>query len=92
MALDNEGRLYVTTQPGVQIISPQGKYLGLIPTLRPVISAAFSGTDKKTLYVVGAGALNADGTEFQTAPGVRNNAKSIYRIPVLTPGVSTRVK
>jgi gluconolactonase len=92
MALDNEGRLYVTTQPGVQIISPQGKYIGLIPTPRPVISAAFSGADKKTLYVVGAGALNADGTEFQTPTGVRNNAKSIYRVPVLTPGTSTRVK
>ncbi len=43
------------------------------------ISAAFSGTDKKTLYVVGAGALGPDGKELRPSEGVRNNAKTIYR-------------
>jgi sugar lactone lactonase YvrE len=36
----------------VQVIAPDGKYLGLIPTPRAIISVAFSGTDRKTLYVV----------------------------------------
>jgi gluconolactonase len=50
--LDAAGRLYVTTNSGVQVIGPDGKYLGLIPTPRGIISAAFSGPDRKTLYAV----------------------------------------
>jgi gluconolactonase len=49
---DTAGRLYVTTNPGIQVISPDGKYLGIIPTPRGVISVAFSGPDRKTLYAV----------------------------------------
>jgi gluconolactonase len=92
MAIDAAGRVYVTTGPGVQVVSPEGKYLGLIPTPRPVISVAFAGKDKKTLYVVGAGALGPDGKEFHTPEGVRNNAKTIYRIPMLAQGFKGRVK
>ena len=86
MAIDSDGRLYVTTAPGVQVISPEGKYLGVIPAPRAVISAAFSGPDKKVLYVVGSGALGPDGKEYQTPPGVRNNGKTIYSIPMLARG------
>ena len=50
--IDSEGRLYVTSNPGIQVFSPDGKYLGLIPTPRNVISTAFSGPGKKTLYAV----------------------------------------
>jgi gluconolactonase len=49
---DSQGRLYVTSNPGVQVISPDGKYLGLIPAPRGLISVAFSGPDRKMLYVV----------------------------------------
>ena len=49
---DASGRLYVTSNPGVQVFGPDGKYLGLIPTPRGIISAAFSGPDRKTLYGV----------------------------------------
>jgi gluconolactonase len=49
---DSAGRLYVTTNPGVQVIGPDGTYLGLIPTPRGVISVAFSGPDRRTLYAV----------------------------------------
>jgi gluconolactonase len=49
---DAEGRLYVTSNAAVQVIGPDGKYLGLIPTPRDVISVAFSGPDRKTLYAV----------------------------------------
>ena len=49
---DTTGRLYVTTNPGIQVLAPDGKYLGLIPTPRGVISVAFSGPDRKTLYAV----------------------------------------
>jgi len=51
--IDSEGRIYVTSQAtGIQVFSKDGKYLGVIPTPRPVISAAFSGKDKRTLYAV----------------------------------------
>ena len=46
------GRLYVTSNGGVQVIGPDGKNLGLIPTPRDVISVTFSGPDRKTLYAV----------------------------------------
>ncbi len=92
MAIDSAGRLYVSSEPGVQVFSPEGKYLGLIPTPRAVISAAFSGPDKKTLYVVGSGGLAPDGKEFTPPPGVRNNAKTIYKITMLAQGFKGRVK
>jgi gluconolactonase len=92
LAIDSEGRLYVTSNPGVQVLGPDGKYLGLIPTPRGVISAAFAGRDKKTLYVVGSGASNPDGSEVTTPAGVRNNAKTIFRIPMIAQGLSGRAK
>ncbi len=92
MTIDSRGRIYVTTGPGVQVFSPEGKYLGVIATPRAVISVAFSGPGKKILYVVGGGALGADGKEIETPPGVRNNAKSIYRIGMIAEGFEGRVK
>jgi gluconolactonase len=92
MTIDAAGRVYVTSGPGVQVFDVDGKYLGLIPTPRSVISVAFSGPGKKTLYVVGSGALGPDGREFVTPEGVRNNAKTIYRIPMLAQGFLGRAK
>ena len=92
LAIDDAGRLYVTSAPGVQVLGPDGKYLGIIPTPRAVISAAFAGPNKKTLYVVGSGALAPDGKEFTTPEGVRNNAKTIYRLPMVAQGFKGRAK
>jgi gluconolactonase len=92
MAIDAAGRLYVTSAPGVQVFSPDGKYLGTIPTPRNPISVAFSGADKKTLYIVGSGATGPDGKEFTTPAGVRNNAKTIYKIPMQAQGYAGRAK
>jgi gluconolactonase len=92
LAVDAAGRLYVTSQAGVQVFAADGKYLGVIPTPRSVISAAFSGRDKKTLYVVGSGALDSAGREMTTPTGVRNNAKSIFKIAMLTEGFKGRPK
>ena len=50
---DSAGRLYVTLQgAGIQVFSPDGKSLGVIPTPRPVITVTFSGPDRKMLYAV----------------------------------------
>lgn len=92
MAIDAGGRLYVTSQSGVQVFDRDGKYLGLIPTPRNAISVAFAGRDKKTLYIVGSGALGADGKEFITPEGVRNNAKTLYKLSMLAQGFKGRAK
>src|SRR5437867_10553527 len=49
LTIDAQGRLYVTTGAGVEVIGPDGSQLGVIPTPRGVISCAFGGKDKKTL-------------------------------------------
>ena len=92
MAIDAAGRLYVTSAPGVQVFSPAGQFLGVMPTPRNAISVAFTGRDKRILYIVGSGALGPDGREFRTPEGVRNNAKTIYRIPMLAEGFAGRAK
>jgi gluconolactonase len=91
MAIDSTGRLYVTSNVGVQVLSPDGKYLGLIPTPRAAITLAFSGPNKKTLYVGTMGAI-IDGKEFATAPGVRNVAMTIYSVPLQSEGFKGRAK
>jgi gluconolactonase len=92
MAIDSAGRLYITSPSGVQVLSAEGKYLGVIPTPRSAISVTFSGSNKKTLFVVGSGAVDAAGKEIRTPAGVRNNAKTIYRISVLAQGFKGRPK
>jgi gluconolactonase len=56
LALDSRGRVFVATLKGIQVFSPQGQFLGMIPTPRQPQNLAFAGPDKKTLYVVGRGA------------------------------------
>ena len=60
MTIDNDGRLYVATGGGVEVLSEQGQHLGTIPVRCPPADCqnlAFSGPDKRTLYVGGAGSL-----------------------------------
>ena len=60
MTIDNEGRLYVATGGGVEVLSPQGMHVGTIPVKCPPAdcqSIAFGGPGKKTLYIAGAGSL-----------------------------------
>jgi gluconolactonase len=58
IAIDNDGRVYaaINSTGGVQVFSPEGKYLGTIPTSLGAQNIAFAGPDKKTLYIVGRGA------------------------------------
>jgi gluconolactonase len=83
--IDAAGRIYVTGNPGVHVISPEGKYLGLIPTPRGVITTAFGGKDKKTLYVVARGAKDASGNEVA-------NAAQVYAIQMIAQGYKGRAK
>jgi gluconolactonase len=60
MTIDNDGRLYVATGSGIEVLSEQGRHLGTIPVrCQPADcqNLAFSGPGKRTLYVGGAGSL-----------------------------------
>jgi gluconolactonase len=83
--IDAAGRIYVTTNPGVQVISPEGKYLGIIPTPRGVISTAFGGKDKRDLFVLARGAKDASGNEVA-------NAAQVYTIQMIAQGYKGRAK
>lgn len=52
--IDSEGRIYVTSGPVIDVISPEGKLLGVIPVPAgdTAISVAFGGPGKHTLYCV----------------------------------------
>jgi sugar lactone lactonase YvrE len=76
-AIDSAGRVYVTSgADGVQVISPDGKVLGAIPTPLNFITVAFSGPDKKTLYGV------ANNQQFD----------EIFTIPMIAQGYRDRAK
>jgi gluconolactonase len=94
MAIDATGRVFDTdtAHGAIQVFSPEGKYLGTIPTPRTAISVALSGPGKKTLYASMLGAQDANGQEIKTADGVRNTAMSIYKIQTLTGGFQGRAK
>ena len=56
IAIDNEGRVYSAINGGIEVFSPQGQSLGIIPVSRKPQNLAFSGPDKRVLYIVGRGA------------------------------------
>lgn len=57
MALDSEGRLYVATASGVQVIDPRGNHLGTIRVPVVARNLAFGGTDRHVLYLTALDAL-----------------------------------
>ena len=60
MTIDNDGRLYVATGGGVEVLGAEGRHLGTIPVKCPPADCqnlAFSGPEKRTLYIAGAGSL-----------------------------------
>ena len=89
-AVDTEGRLYVTTRSGVQVVDKTGKSLGIIPTPRDPISVAFAGPGKKTLFIVGSGAEDANGQPIREGP--QQTAATIYKLPMIAEGVKGRAK
>lgn len=51
IAVDSEGRLFVSTVTGVQVFDAEGTYLGVIKVPRQPANIAFSGPGKQTLYI-----------------------------------------
>jgi gluconolactonase len=65
MAVDSDGRVYAATNVGVEVFSSRGELLGVMPVqwgaendnIRKPQNLAFGGSDRKTLYIVGAGTI-----------------------------------
>lgn len=51
LAVDRDGRFYITTLTGVQVFEAKGEYLGTIKTSRQPANVAFGGPGKQTLYI-----------------------------------------
>jgi gluconolactonase len=83
--IDSKGNIFVTTGAGVEVISPEGKTLGVIPTPRGVITCAFGGKDKKTLFILARGAKDAEGNDVA-------NAAQVWTIPTIAQGYKGRAK
>jgi len=66
LAIDSGGRVYTATNVGIEVFSPRGEHLGVIPIgiwggeqnmLRKPQNLTFAGPDRKTLYTVGSNAI-----------------------------------
>jgi gluconolactonase len=90
MAIDSRGRIYVSSNPGVQVFDKSGQHLGLIPTPRGMISVVFAGAGKKTLYIIGSGADDANGQPIREGP--QHTAATIYKLPMIAQGPKGRAK
>jgi gluconolactonase len=55
LAIDDNDRLYVASNSGIEVFSSKGEALGIIVLPKKPQNIAFAGTDKKTLYAVGRG-------------------------------------
>jgi gluconolactonase len=82
LAVDSTGRLYATVgggaggARGVYVFAPDGKPLGHIDSPRPLITVAFAGADKKTLYGIANDRVRVD----------------VYAIPMIAQGPTGRAK
>jgi sugar lactone lactonase YvrE len=67
------------------VIDKTGKHLGVIPTPRGVITAAFGGKDRKTLFILARGGTSASGEEVA-------NVAQVWTIPMVAQGYKGRAK
>ena len=83
--IDGMGRVYTTSGAGVEVFDKTGKHLGVIPTPRGVITAAFGGKDRKTLFILARGGTSSTGEEVA-------NVAQVWTIPMVAQGFKGRAK
>lgn len=81
LTVDSQGRLYITAGAALHVASPDGKVLGTIPSPVTLITAAFAGPEKKTMYAV---------TSIRDAQGAQR--AEVYSIPMIAEGFKGRAK
>jgi gluconolactonase len=59
VTIDEQGNLYITSALGLQVVSPEGKALGIIQIPEQPSNATFGGKDGKTIYVTARTSLYA---------------------------------
>lgn len=69
MALDADGRLYVATASGVQVIDSKGRHLGTIRLPAVARNLAFGGSGRRTLYLTALEGLYRVSMLSQGPPG-----------------------
>ncbi len=106
--IDSEGRIYVSSTDGIDVISPDGQVLGSIPPPKgtDVISLAFAGRGKHTLFAVALtpnagkghrGLPSDEGPRRQGPPQpgqtpYLSQAGALYAIPMISQGYADRAK
>src|SRR5690606_2684976 len=81
-AVDSEGRIYVAAGSAVNVISPTGETIGIIPGPQGLHGVAFGGPDKRTLF----------GIVFYGTWGTMAARNQIVAIDVLSEGYGSRAK
>ncbi len=80
LTVDDKGRVWVTGGVGLWVVSPKGGVIGTVATPYNIISVAFGGKDRSTLFAV-----------VQT-PGGDARIDQVISIPTLTHGLRDRSK
>ncbi|MGB7219276.1 MAG: SMP-30/gluconolactonase/LRE family protein, partial [Vicinamibacterales bacterium] len=73
-AIDEAGRIYTTGNGGTWVIGTKGELLGFIPGPRGMISVAFGGPNKKTLFGVSINPVHIFAIDM-IAEGIKNRPK-----------------
>lgn len=81
-AVDQQGRLYVSTNASVDVFEPNGNFLGTIPGVPGLHGVAFGGPDKKTLFAI----------VFYGNWGTPSARNRILAIPMIAQGYMGRAK
>jgi gluconolactonase len=81
-AVDQQGRLYVSTQTSVDVFESNGTFLGTIPGVPGLHGVAFGGRDKKTLYAI----------VFTGAWGTSSARNRVMAMPTIAQGYTGRAK
>jgi gluconolactonase len=65
MIIDNDGRLYVISNAGIEVFTSTGAALGIIALPIKAQNLAFAGKDGRTLYIVGHSKSARDGNLYK---------------------------
>jgi gluconolactonase len=65
MSVDREGRLYVTGNDGVFVLTADGKWIGIITAGEQPANCTFGGKDYRTLFITARKGLYGIETETQ---------------------------
>ena len=59
LTIDTQGNLYITSALGIQVVSPDGKILGIIAIPEQPANVTFGGPDHRTLFITARKSLYA---------------------------------